>query len=141
MRTLTNGQPTRVPYAAKHTARATANADIATSCLTWCAAVVSAVADESKPSSKHSPQDSARFLPRVPIPKDLSQAHELLPPNDKPTWADKVAGEGETRAAQRHLPHQPDPELAQLKRMYAEKAKEIQSLKEELAKRPGIARG
>ncbi|KAL1444786.1 hypothetical protein MTO96_045406 [Rhipicephalus appendiculatus] len=69
-----------VLYAAKHTARATANADIATSCLTWCAAVVSAVADESKPNSKHPPQDPARFLPRLPNPTDLSQAHELLPP-------------------------------------------------------------
>lgn len=60
-----------VPYAAKHTARATANADIATSCLTWCAVVVSAVADESKPSSKHPPQQPARFLPRPPNRKDL----------------------------------------------------------------------
>ncbi|KAL1475405.1 hypothetical protein MTO96_019821 [Rhipicephalus appendiculatus] len=69
-----------VPYVAKQTARATANADIATSCLTWCAAVVSAVADEIKPNSKHPPQDPARFLPKLPNPKDLSQAHELLPP-------------------------------------------------------------
>ncbi|KAL1419414.1 hypothetical protein MTO96_005149 [Rhipicephalus appendiculatus] len=65
---------------AKHTARATAIADIATSCLTWCAAIVSAVADESKPYSKHPTQDPARFLPRLPNPKDLSQAHELPPP-------------------------------------------------------------
>ncbi|KAL1485641.1 hypothetical protein MTO96_000057, partial [Rhipicephalus appendiculatus] len=69
-----------VLYAAKHTARATANADIATRYLTWCAAVVSAVADESKPNSKHPPQDPARFLPRLPNLTDLSQAHELLPP-------------------------------------------------------------
>ncbi|KAL3227403.1 hypothetical protein MRX96_024152 [Rhipicephalus microplus] len=56
---------------------------------------------------------------------------------DQPTWADKVACKGEVRAAQRqgHSPQQPDPELAQLKkRMCAEQAKEIQSLKEELAK-------
>ncbi|KAL3241984.1 hypothetical protein MRX96_047828, partial [Rhipicephalus microplus] len=57
-------------------------------------------------------------------------------PTDQPTWADKVACKGEAHAAQRqgHSPQQPDPELAQLKRMYAEQAKEIQSLKEELAK-------
>lgn len=69
-----------VPYAAKHTTRATANADIATSCLTWFTAVVSAVADERKTSSKHPPEDPARFLPRLPNPKDLSQTHELQPP-------------------------------------------------------------
>ncbi|KAL3202411.1 hypothetical protein MRX96_012077 [Rhipicephalus microplus] len=57
-------------------------------------------------------------------------------PTDQPTWADKVACKGEAHAAQRqgHSPQQPDPELAQLKRMYAEQAKEIQSLQEELAK-------
>ncbi|KAL3208281.1 hypothetical protein MRX96_009633 [Rhipicephalus microplus] len=57
-------------------------------------------------------------------------------PTDQPTWADKVACKGEAHAAQRqgHSPQQPDPELALLKRMYAEQAKEIQSLKEELAK-------
>ncbi|KAH8009385.1 hypothetical protein HPB51_015708 [Rhipicephalus microplus] len=54
----------------------------------------------------------------------------------QPTWADKVGCKGEARAAQRQgqSPQQPHPELAQLKRMYAEQAKEIQSLKEELAK-------
>ncbi|KAH8031359.1 hypothetical protein HPB51_016417 [Rhipicephalus microplus] len=57
-------------------------------------------------------------------------------PTDQPTWADKVACKGEAHSAKRqgHSPQQPDPELAQLKRMYAEQAKEIQSLKEELAK-------
>ncbi|KAH8025255.1 hypothetical protein HPB51_005606 [Rhipicephalus microplus] len=57
-------------------------------------------------------------------------------PTDQPTWADNVACKGEAHAAQRqgHSRTQPDPELAQLKRMYAEQAKEIQSLKEELAK-------
>ncbi|KAL3201755.1 hypothetical protein MRX96_012274 [Rhipicephalus microplus] len=55
---------------------------------------------------------------------------------DQPTWADKVACKGEVRAVQRqeHSPQHPDPELAQLKRRYAEQPKEIQSLKEELAK-------
>ncbi|KAH8010053.1 hypothetical protein HPB51_024438 [Rhipicephalus microplus] len=57
-------------------------------------------------------------------------------PTDQPTRADKVACKGEAHAAQRqgHSPQQPDPELAQSKRMYAEQAKEIQSLKQELAK-------
>ncbi|KAH8036799.1 hypothetical protein HPB51_005804 [Rhipicephalus microplus] len=55
---------------------------------------------------------------------------------DQPTWADKVGCKVEACAAQRrrHSPQQPDPELAQLKRMYAEQAKEIRSLKEELSK-------
>ncbi|KAH8031172.1 hypothetical protein HPB51_013538 [Rhipicephalus microplus] len=57
-------------------------------------------------------------------------------PTDQPTWADKVACKGEAHAAQRqeHSPQQRQPEIAQFKRMYAEQAKEIQSLKEELAK-------
>ncbi|KAH8022676.1 hypothetical protein HPB51_001047 [Rhipicephalus microplus] len=57
-------------------------------------------------------------------------------PTDQPTWADKVACKGEAHSAQRqgHSPQQPDPELAQLKRIYAEQAKEIRSLKEKLAK-------
>ncbi|KAH6925391.1 hypothetical protein HPB50_004518 [Hyalomma asiaticum] len=69
--------------------------------------------------------------PQVPLPGPRPPTH-----NDKPTWADKVADKGETRAAQRqgHLPQKPDPELAQLKRMYAEQAKEIQSLTAQLAK-------
>ncbi|KAL3208475.1 hypothetical protein MRX96_039034 [Rhipicephalus microplus] len=51
---------------------------------------------------------------------------------DQPTWADKVACKREARAAQRqgHLPQQSDPELAQLKHMYVEQAKEIQFVKE-----------
>ncbi|KAH7934573.1 hypothetical protein HPB51_029062 [Rhipicephalus microplus] len=55
---------------------------------------------------------------------------------DQSTWGDKVGCKGEARAAQRqgHSPQQSDPELAQLKRMYAEQAKEIQSHKEELEK-------
>ncbi|KAL3238976.1 hypothetical protein MRX96_021750 [Rhipicephalus microplus] len=55
----------------------------------------------------------------------------------EPTWADKVACKGEAHSAksQGHSPQQPDPELAQ--------AKEIQSLKEELAKQQAseFARG
>ncbi|KAH8026814.1 hypothetical protein HPB51_025022 [Rhipicephalus microplus] len=76
----------------------------------------------------------------VPAKTIESQGPPLDPQNptstDKPTWADKVACKGEARAAQRqeHLPQQPDPELAQLKRMYAEQGKQIQLLKEELAK-------
>ncbi|KAL3261411.1 hypothetical protein MRX96_000021 [Rhipicephalus microplus] len=45
----------------------------------WGTAIVSAVADESKPNSKHPPQDPAQFLPRLSNTKDLSQAHDLLP--------------------------------------------------------------
>ncbi|KAH8029058.1 hypothetical protein HPB51_022226 [Rhipicephalus microplus] len=67
--------PTR---STKHTARVTANVDIATSCFTWCAVVVRAVADESKSSSKHPPQQPARFLPRPPNPKDILHDHEIL---------------------------------------------------------------
>ncbi|KAH7964436.1 hypothetical protein HPB51_027327 [Rhipicephalus microplus] len=57
-------------------------------------------------------------------------------PTDQPTWVDKMACKDEAHAAQRqgHSPQQPDPGLAQLKRMYAEQAKKIQSPKEELAK-------
>ncbi|KAH8024873.1 hypothetical protein HPB51_001973 [Rhipicephalus microplus] len=77
-----------------------------------------------------------------PVPANTAkpQGPPLGPRNptstDQPTWADKVACKGEAHAAQRqgHSPQQPDPELAQLKRMYAEQAKEIQSLKEELGK-------
>ncbi|KAL3225352.1 hypothetical protein MRX96_025886 [Rhipicephalus microplus] len=78
----------------------------------------------------------------IPVPAKTTepQGPPLGPqnptPTDQPTLADKVACKGEAHAAQRqgHSPLQPDPELAQLKRMYAEQAKEIQSLKEELAK-------
>ncbi|KAH8028968.1 hypothetical protein HPB51_021670 [Rhipicephalus microplus] len=76
----------------------------------------------------------------VPAKTTEPQGPPLGPRNptstDQPTWAVKVACKGEARTAQRqgHSPQQPDPELAQLKRTYAEQAKEIQSLKEELAK-------
>ncbi|KAL3214414.1 hypothetical protein MRX96_034944 [Rhipicephalus microplus] len=36
------------------------------------------VADESKSSSKHPPQQPARFLPRPPNPKDILHDHEIL---------------------------------------------------------------
>ncbi|KAL3229849.1 hypothetical protein MRX96_003566 [Rhipicephalus microplus] len=76
----------------------------------------------------------------VPAKTTEPQGPPLGPRNptstDQPTWADTMGCKGEARAAQRqgHSPQQPDPELAQLKRMYAEQTKEIQSLKEELAK-------
>ncbi|KAH7944674.1 hypothetical protein HPB51_028608 [Rhipicephalus microplus] len=76
----------------------------------------------------------------VPAKTTEPQGPPLGPRNltstDQPTWADEVACKGEARVAQHqgHSPQQPDPELAQLKRMYVEQAKEIQSLKEELAK-------
>ncbi|KAH8037259.1 hypothetical protein HPB51_009702 [Rhipicephalus microplus] len=76
----------------------------------------------------------------VPAKTTEPQGPPLGPRNPTPTdqlnWADKVACKGEAHSAQRqgHSPQQPDPELAQLKRMYAEQAKEIQSLKEKLAK-------
>ncbi|KAH6919849.1 hypothetical protein HPB50_029163 [Hyalomma asiaticum] len=81
------------------------------------------------PWARHRSENGALKYAAFPGPRPPTH-------NDKPTWADKVADKGETRAAQRqgHLPQQPDPELAQLKRMYAEQAKEIQSLKAELAK-------
>ncbi|KAL3256542.1 hypothetical protein MRX96_046601 [Rhipicephalus microplus] len=104
--------------------------------LTMAAQLAPAVADESKPSSKHPPQQPARFLPRPPKPQGPPLGPRNPTPTGQPTWADKVACKGEAHAAQRqgHSPQQPDPELAQLKRMYAEQAKEIQSLKQELAK-------
>ncbi|KAL3252701.1 hypothetical protein MRX96_054849 [Rhipicephalus microplus] len=76
------------------------------------------------PAKTTKPQGPPRG-PRNPTPTD-----------HQPTWADKVACKGEAHAVQRqgHSPQQPDPELAQLKRMYAEQAKEIPSLKEQLAK-------
>ncbi|KAL1479113.1 hypothetical protein MTO96_052133 [Rhipicephalus appendiculatus] len=88
-------------------------------------------AQQQTPSPGPSPVPAKTTEPHGPLPGPRTSAAP-----DKPTWADKVAGKGETRAAQcqGHLPQQPDPELAQLKHMYAEQAKEIRLLKEELAK-------
>ncbi|KAL3251885.1 hypothetical protein MRX96_055019 [Rhipicephalus microplus] len=96
------------------------------------------------PLSRNSPEHFdtwfTKQLSPVPAKTTKPQGPPLGPrnptPTDQPTWADKVACKGEAHAAQRqgHSPQQPDPELAQFKRMYAEQAKEIQSLKEELAK-------
>ncbi|KAL3218987.1 hypothetical protein MRX96_050581 [Rhipicephalus microplus] len=101
---------------------------------------------QAKPGRAPSPtkvSPAANTTPALsPVPAKTTepQGPPIGPRNptstDQPTWADKVGCKGEARAAQRqgHSSQQPDPELAQLKRMYAEQAKEIQSLKEELAK-------
>ncbi|KAH8021826.1 hypothetical protein HPB51_018532 [Rhipicephalus microplus] len=88
-------------------------------------------AQQQTPTPAPSPVPAKTTEPQGP---PLGQRNPIPP--DQPTWADKVACKVEAHAAQRqgHSPQQPDPELAQLKRMYAEQAKEIQSLKEELAK-------